>query len=79
MGEPGFGPFYDVHFIFGEGDRLRPAEPWDMVSGIIARPKLAMGPTFESEDNTMVSWAYPLANYWKMDENEAAFRAFHKW
>ncbi len=79
IGDHDFGSHYDVHFIFGEGDRLRTAEPWDVVSGVIARPKLVQVATIESEDNTTLSWAYPLSNYWKMDEKETQFRAFHGW
>ena len=79
VADPIMGPHYDIHFIFGEGDRLRTAEPWDMVSGIIARPKLVASGSSEYQDNTAVSWAYPLSNYWKMDEEEMRFRAFHGW
>jgi hypothetical protein len=79
IGVPNQSPRYDIHFIFGEGNRLRPAEPWDMVSGVIARPKLALGGRPEQEDNTEMSWAYPLSNYWKADEEEMRFRAFHAW
>lgn len=79
IGDYNMGPHYDVHFIFGEGDRLRTAESWDAVTGVIARPQLVeseLGHS-ESEDNTALSWAYPLSNYWKMDEEEMRFRAFH--
>jgi hypothetical protein len=79
IGDPQVGPRYDIHFIFGEGDRLRTAEPWDMVSGIIARPKLALGWHAENADHTELAWAYPLSNYWKADEEEMRFRAFHGW
>jgi hypothetical protein len=75
IGDPQYGPRYDIHFVFGEGDRLRTAEPWDIVSGIIARPKLAMGYRAESADNTELAWAYPLSNYWKVEEEEAKFLA----
>jgi hypothetical protein len=34
IGDPQNGTRYDIHFIFGEGDRLRTAESWDMVSGL---------------------------------------------
>lgn len=79
IGEPHTGPRYDIHFIYGEGDRLRTAEPWDMVSGVIARPQLALGWRAENEDNTELAWAYPLSNYWKAEEEEMRFRAFHGW
>lgn len=82
MGEPYSSPRYDIHFIYGEGDRLRTAEPWDMVSGIIARPKLALGwqaGQAEQEDNPQLAWAYPLSNYWKAEEEEMRFKAFHGW
>lgn len=75
IGDPNYGPRYDIHFVFGEGDRLRTAEPWDIVSGIIARPKLALGFRAESDDNAELAWAYPLSNYWKADEEEALFLA----
>ena len=76
-GAPGMGPWYKVHFIFGEGDRLRPAEPWDMVSGVIARPAIEAGNRAESEDDTRMSWALPLSNFWKMEEDEAEFFRHH--
>jgi hypothetical protein len=79
IGDPHYGPRYDIHFVFGEGDRLRTAESWDIVSGIIARPKLAMGSHVGGEENTTISWAYPLSNYWKTDEEELHFRNFHGW
>lgn len=77
IGDPQYGPRYDIHFVFGEGDRLRTAEPWDIVSGIIARPKVAMGWRAADEDGAELAWAYPLSNYWKADEEEMRFRAFH--
>jgi hypothetical protein len=79
IGNPQFGPRYDIHFIYGEGDRLRTAEHWDIVSGIIARPKLALGWRTENESHPELAWAYPLSNYWKADEEEMRFRAFHQW
>ncbi len=79
IGNLQFGPRYDIHFIYGEGDRLRPAEPWDIVSGIIARPQLALGWHAENQEHPELAWAYPLSNYWKADEEEMRFRAFHGW
>ena len=81
VGDPVNGPHYDVHFIFGEGDRLRTAEHWDMVSGVIARPKLVSVPSgIESQDNTEMAWAYPLSNYWKAEDDENdRFKSFHGW
>jgi hypothetical protein len=79
IGDPQNGTRYDIHFIFGEGDRLRTAESWDMVSGIIARPKLALGWRAENEDHAELAWAYPLSNYWKAEEEEMRFKAFHGW
>lgn len=79
IGEPQCPPRYDIQFIFGEGDRLRPAEPWDMVSGVIARPQLALGWRAESDDSPEMAWAYPLSNYWRAEEEEMRFRAFHGW
>ncbi len=79
IGEPHRGPRYDIHFVFGEGDRLRTAEPWDIVSGIIARPQLALGWRAANEEHPELAWAYPLSNYWKADEEEMRFRAFHGW
>jgi hypothetical protein len=79
IGEPFSGPRLDIHFLFGEGDRLRTAEPWDMVGGVIARPRLALGLHSESEDSTEVAWIHPLGNYWKAEEDEARFREFHGW
>ncbi len=79
IGEPYSGPRYDIHFLYGEGDRLRTAESWDLASGVIARPKLALGWRAENEDNSETSWAYPLSNYWKAEEEEMRFKAFHGW
>lgn len=73
-GEPDFGPAYEVQFIFGEGDRLRPAEPTDLVDGVIARPRLSSGLSDEVK-HTELSWAHPLSNFWKADELEAEFLA----
>jgi hypothetical protein len=79
IGDLHAGPRYDIHFIYGEGDRLRTAEPWDIVSGVIARPKLSLGWRSENEDSADFAWAYPLSNYWKTDEEEMRFRAYHGW
>ncbi|MEM0996841.1 MAG: hypothetical protein AAGN35_07170 [Bacteroidota bacterium] len=73
-GQPGWGPYFELEFLFGEGDRLRLAEPWDLASGVIARPRINFGPQAEgSPDGTSISWAYPLANFWKAEEEEKRF------
>ncbi len=42
-GAPEIGPWYELEFIFGEGNRLRIAEPFDPPSGVIARPPRTQG------------------------------------
>ena len=49
VGIPGIGPFYDVHFNVGEGDRMRPAEGFDSVENIIARPGISETPVMEGD------------------------------
>jgi hypothetical protein len=74
-GEGEWGPFYEIEFIYGEGDRLRPAEPFDPASGVIARPRVTEGLNPAHGEND-ISWAHPLSNYWKADEEEARYLAW---
>lgn len=74
-GEPEIGPWYELEFLFGEGNRLRVAEPFDAPSGVIARPRIRKGIMPEAEE-VGISWADPLSNYWKADEEEARFLAW---
>lgn len=74
IGEPEIGPTYEVEFIFGEGDRLRPAEATDPVSGVIARPRTREG-LIEQGENPDISWAFPLSNYSKADDAETSYLA----
>ena len=75
-GEPNLGPFYELEFIYGEGDRLRPAERTDPTDGVIARPRVNHGSGREYNESG-ISWAYPLSNFWKAEEEEGRFWAFH--
>jgi hypothetical protein len=75
-GEPGLGPYFEVEFIYGEGDRLRPAEPTDPATGVIARPRVNHGPGGEQNERG-ISWALPLSNFWRVPEEEARFWAYH--
>lgn len=79
IGTEGYGPRIDFHFIFGEGDRLRNAEPWDIVSGVIARPRLILGMVGEEQANAELAWARQLGNCWKADEDEEQFLAGVGW
>jgi hypothetical protein len=66
------GPWYELEFIFGEGNRLRIAEPFDPPSGVIARPRIRKGIFPEAAEHG-ISWAHPLSNFWKADEEEDRF------
>lgn len=74
LGSQGPNESLDFRFLFGEGDRLRPAEPWDIVSGVMARPKLDIGgPAVEGEESTQLGWVEALGNFWKMDEEKEKY------
>jgi hypothetical protein len=79
--EPGVGPVLridtapgelgvEIQFSYVRGDRLRHAEPTDLVALVIAIPFI---PDFKAA----IEWLLPLANFSKADEDAPAFLASH--
>jgi hypothetical protein len=60
----------EIQFSYVRGDRLRYAEPSDLVALVIAIPFI---PNFQAG----IDWLLPLSNYSKADEDAHTFLACH--
>ena len=65
-GPPGMSDVIEFHFHAPQGDRLRYAEPWDAVGGIMVTPHLVSGGEY-------VDWLQHVSSFKKADTELEAF------